>query len=63
MQISVFIVISTNHHVMHVRERLIVSEFMPMSQTKLYFVPMSLDQTEIPFSCCKECEMKSNSKV
>ena len=61
MQISVFIVISTNHHVMHLRERLIVSEFM--SQTKLYFVPMSLDQTEIPFSCCKEREMKSNSKV
>ena len=44
MQISVFIVISTNHHVMHVTERLIVSEFMPMS----------LDQTEIPFSCYKK---------
>ena len=26
-------------------------------------MPMSLDQTEIPFSCYKEREIKSDSKV
>ena len=64
MQISVFRVIATNHHVMHVTERLIVSEFMPMSQTRLCLcLCLKTKQKFLLVATRKEREMKSNNKV